>query len=51
MRRFVELRGVTVDHERHNNWIVGIISVILTSVDSGELPSKLLLINYKPYNL
>lgn len=48
--RHVKLRDAAIDHERQNNRIVGIISIILTPADPGELPSKLL-INYKPYNL
>jgi len=51
--RVMQLRAAAIDHERQNNRIVGIIGVVLTLglADPGELLDKLLLINYKSYNL
>jgi len=51
--RVMQLRAAAIDHERQNNRIVGITGVVLTLglADPGELLGKLLLINYKSYNL
>lgn len=49
--RYVKLCAATIDHEGQNNRISGIIGIVLTLADPSELPSKLLLNNYKPDNL